>query len=179
MTNLLGQFQTVLGLIDHLAVDCRKSVKATFAAHGVDVAVLARQTVKAKHALQCIPHNAFEPMAVISTGHLNLTAREAIDAGQHRSWGVVCYANDYGCFLCVGRDTMPTADALQSIQTVYRWALAHDLQWLKLDCDAAVIPDLPYYGDGEVALASTETSTSVPMLGCSPFTHARRQLSQL
>jgi len=68
----------VIAVLEQLPAESRKTVLATLTSNGLDVGLIARNAVKAKHNLQSIPNDNFEPLAAISSTHLAMSVREAI-----------------------------------------------------------------------------------------------------
>lgn len=90
-------------------------------------------------------------MPVISTGHITLEVcrRLGAGAGQTRLWCPVAKYEDYGFFLYLdepsdytGTDPVPTC-----LMDIANWLKAQGFKdcWVRLDCDAAPVPGLPYY----------------------------------
>lgn len=157
---LLGQLQTIVSVIDQLPPDCHKTVMGTLAANGLDVALIVRNAVKAKHSLQAIPNGNFEPLVAISTTHLPVSVREAIDAQMAADWSVVIYPNENGAFMAVVESFRPADTAPASIKDAYAWAVDRGIKWIKFDADAPQVSDLPCYGDGETQLSEDDVVLS-------------------
>lgn len=160
ITALLGQLQTVLAVLDQLPMDCRKTVLATLASNGLDVGLITRNAVKAKHSLQSIPQANFEPLASISSTHLAMSVREALSNDSCHKWGLVLYTNEYGAFLAVIEGMKPDKSAPTSLVQAYEWARERGIQWIKFDSDAPEVAGLPCYEDGDVPLS--ENDLAVP-----------------
>ena len=158
---LLGQLQTILSVLDQLPADCRKTVQGTLASNGLDVGLIARNAVKAKHSIQEIPVENFEPLVAISTTHLPASVREAIAAQATYSWRTVLYENDFGGFMAVIEDIPPSEHAPAAIKDVYSWALQRGIQWVKFDAEASAVSSLPCYGDGESQMSDDDVVLSV------------------
>lgn len=160
IANLLGQLQTILSVLDQLPADCRKTVQGTLASNGLDVGLIARNAVKAKHSIQEIPVDNFEPLAAISTTHLPVSVREAIAEQRTYSWRTVLYENDFGAFMAVIADIPPSEHAPDAIKEVYSWALQRGLQWVKFDAEAPPVAGLPCYGDGDSQMSEDDVVLS-------------------
>lgn len=157
---LLGQLQTILSVLDQLPPDCRTTVMGTLASNGLDVRVIARNAVKAKHSVQGIPADNFEPLVAISTTHLPVSVRKAIAERETDNWATVLYENEFGAFLAVIPDLLPSSDAPAAIKDVHSWALQRGLQWVKFDADASPVSGLPCYGDEESLMSDNDVVLS-------------------
>lgn len=153
---LLGQLQTVIAVLKQLPAESRKTVLATLTSNGLDVGLIARNVVKAKHNLQSIPNDNFEPLAAISSTHLAMSVREAISNDVCHKWGVVLYTNEYGAFMAVIDGMQPDKSAHKSITRAYEWARERGLQWIKFDPSAPEVAGLPCYEDGDVPLSEND-----------------------
>lgn len=152
ITALLGQLQTMVAVLDQLPGDCRKTVMATLASNGLDVGLIARNAVKAKHSLQSIPKANFEPLAAISSTHLAMSVREAISNDTCHKWGVVLYTNEYGAFLAIIDGMQPDKCAPKSLVQAYEWAQERGIQWIKFDPSCPEVAGLPCYEDSDAPL---------------------------
>ena len=150
---LLGQLQTLIGVLDQLSPKVKTEVDGALRANGFDTSLIAKNVVKAKQSLQGIPPKAFEPLVVVNSGHINRSAREAMFDGRCDHWGVVIHLNDWGGFMLVDALTAPSQGAPESIKAVHQWAVDRGIQWVKFDCDALVMDSLPRYDDSDVALS--------------------------
>lgn len=80
----------------------------------------------------------------ISTGHLTLKTREALEAGLSN----VSYADHgYGWWIYATEDEDVRQLFPDDIAEICRFARKHDCDWINLDCDAEQIEGLPYYED--------------------------------
>lgn len=156
ITALLGQLQTVIAVLEQLPADSRKTVLATLASNGLDVGLIARNAVKAKHGLQSIPKVNFQTLANISTTHLAMSVREAINNDVCHKWGVVLYTNEYGAFMAIIEGMKPNKSAPESLVQTYEWALDRGFEWVKFDRDALEVAGLPCYEDGDIPLSEND-----------------------
>lgn len=157
---LLGQLQTILSVLDQLPDDCRKTVLGTLASNGLDLGLITRNAVKAKHGLQEIPKDNFEPLVAISCTHLPLSVREAIAEQRTHNWGTVLYDNDYGAFMAIIESMAPTDTAPAAMKMIYAWAAERGISWVKFDADAAPVLGLPCYGDGDEQMTKDDVVLS-------------------
>ena len=154
--NLLGQLQTILGVLNQLPDECRKTTLGTLASNGLDVRLITRNAVKAKHGLQEIPRENFEPLVAISTAHLPLSVRETINDKCTHNWGTVLYDNEFGAFLAITQEMVPTEAAPAAVKAIYTWAADRGICWVKFDADAASVAGLPCYGDGDAQITEDD-----------------------
>lgn len=157
---LLGQLQTILSVLEQLPDDCRKTVLGTLASNGLDAGLIARNAVKTKHGLQAVPKVNFSTLADISTTHLAMSVREAINNDVCHKWGVVLYTNEYGAFMAIIDGMKPNHSAPQSLVQVYEWASDRGFGWVKFDRDTHEVKGLPCYGDGDEQLTEDDVVLS-------------------
>lgn len=80
----------------------------------------------------------------LSTGHLDKGTRHGIAQGSYD--GVItCTPELYGWWLWAGTDEVMMASLPQDLQDVIRYAKQRNCDWIKLDCDAPKLTDLPVY----------------------------------
>lgn len=83
-------------------------------------------------------------MPVISTGHLDqATAERLTEKGDHNDW-CLCAGYREGFFLYLDQ---PDDDAPQCLWDICDWLQKHHFHdcWVRLDCDAEQVEDLPHY----------------------------------
>ncbi|MEZ2310785.1 hypothetical protein AB6809_29495 [Paraburkholderia sp. RCC_158] len=82
----------------------------------------------------------------ISTCHVSEETAKALDKGDKECpWAIVA-AYEHGWFLYV--QPLDLLDALEmpaDLREVMEWGNRHRVQWLRLDCDATGVDDLPQY----------------------------------
>jgi hypothetical protein len=86
--------------------------------------------------------------------------RKAIAERETDNWATVLYENEFGAFLAVIPDLLPSSDAPAAIKDVHSWALQRGLQWVKFDADASPVSGLPCYGDEESLMSDNDVVLS-------------------
>lgn len=86
---------------------------------------------------------AFQKLADISTAHL----QDFTINGYMRDINcpITSYEYDYGRFVLVPDATLDIQNVPSDLIAVLEWALINNVQWIRFDCDAEVLPELPVY----------------------------------
>lgn len=149
IASMLGQCEQIMAIIATMPEKYRLAVRASLAEGGVSPEVHSRNIAKLKNKLLNLNEDGYEPLAAISTSHVDHETLLLIDT-QHGSiynWGMTLYPNMYGAFISINADYAPAETAPKCMKAIYVWARRRDLQWIKLDADAEVVTDLPTFED--------------------------------
>lgn len=157
IANLLCDTRRLIQVLGSLSPRAKSELKDKLEQDaGLHLQALDRDLAEQKSLLLVQNQAGFEAMAAVSIEHLCMAAREALAQGEFlQAYGILNYPNDYGGFLYFGgmdagwqqsaKSGVPT-----SVLELARWAKAHHLVWVKIDCDARHVPDLARYQDADV-----------------------------
>ncbi|MFP3609221.1 hypothetical protein SB778_03790 [Paraburkholderia sp. SIMBA_050] len=83
---------------------------------------------------------------VISTCHVSESTAKQLDLGDTANTWTIVAAYEHGWFLYVQpEDLHDSLDMPADLRDVMHWGRRHNLQWIRLDCDADPVSDLEQY----------------------------------
>jgi hypothetical protein len=81
----------------------------------------------------------------ISTGHLSKATAEMLDATQVKKWPVAGLRGPFGWLVFTHEDSLEYRNPPTDLKACLAFARSRGIRWIKFDCDAETLPDLPTY----------------------------------
>lgn len=81
----------------------------------------------------------------ISTGHVSKETRDLLNEGEGGSPHIWAIPHEYGWFVRAHDEAEDLAQTPDDLVTVMRYAKQLDCDWIKFDCDADFVEELPMF----------------------------------